>query len=314
MKLCKCSNECKKKVTDSNGLACDACNSWQTYSCLGVPEYLFNAMDRFIKEGGDSAHIFISCKKCMVSVMPVAAIKKGVSSESKVLSDKIDALNVSVNESITDQIAKIEQKLDEEIKSQVTILKDQIESNGSKLDSFSDVSKTRWADIVNRSNKAEASINKVEVAINKSAQEHVNLEEREKSIIIYNKEESTKDSNIDRNKEDFDYVNDLITKGMYLPSQPIQSCYRLGRYNKDINRPMRVTFCTKTSHVLVLNSLTNLKEADASYKKVSITVDRSKSERALFKAKVEEAKQLSNNTGKTYRVRGTYSPVMYEKL
>lgn len=305
---------CKKKLSDEIAIACDACNSWQCYLCLNIPKYLFDAITKFTKEDGDLAHIFISCKKCMVSVMPVAAIKKGVSIDTKVLSDKIDALNLNVEGNIMDQIEKIEKKLDEEFKSQVLILKEQLEMNNTKVQSLSDESTLRWADVVKRSDKSDAAINKVEVAITKSAKDHTVFEEREKSIIVYNREESRKVSKVDRDSEDIEFVKDFINNGLHLSPQAIQSCFRLGHFNKDVCRPIRITFCSKASQILVMNNVSSLKDSEACFNKLSVSVDRSLDQRALFKAKVEEAKKLSTETGKIYRVRGTYTPIMYEKL
>ena len=62
-----------------------------------------------------------------------------------------------------------------------------------------------------------------------------------------------------------------------------------------------------------MNNLSALRQADECYKKVSVTVDRSQDERAVFKLKAQEAKTMSENSDKQYVVRGNYTPIIVEK-
>ena len=306
-KVCKC------KLTDDIAIACDSCDLWLCYDCLSIPKYLFEAISKFGKEGGDMSHLFISCKTCMVSVMPISAIKKGISVDAKVISDKIDALSLSVEDKVENVIKKLEKKLDDEVTSQVLILKEAMDTNGKTLQSLSDQSTVRWADIVKRSDKSDAALGKVEVAISKTAKQHVDLQEREKAIMLYKKEESSKDNIIDRNSDDLTYVKNFISNGLHLSEQPIQSCFRVGQFSEGKNRPIRVTFCSKASQVAVITNLSALRVAEECYKKVSVTVDRTETERESFRAKVAEAKKKSHETGQNYVVRGTYTPSLVLK-
>ena len=87
----------------------------------------------------------------------------------------------------------------------------------------------RWADIVKRNANTDESLVKVSKALNHSAKDLTNFEEQERSLIFFNKVESKKDNFRDRYDEDEKFINDFISEGLHLPSQPILSLFRLGK-------------------------------------------------------------------------------------
>lgn len=305
---------CSGKLT-TKGIACDACNFWFCYSCLGITKELFDAVQKFTGEH-DAAHIFISCKTCMMTLMPVAAIKKGASIEAKLMSDKMEAINVNIEEKLKqnlDSLHKLEQKFDDSYNIGLAEIKEKVDKSLKDIETNTTENTLRWADIVRRSDVSDAKMDKVNIAVNNSAKVHSNFEERERSMLIFKLKENDKATAADRYNEDLSYVNKFIAEGLHLPVQSIQSVFRVGFYDAAKSRPLKVIFTYKSSLMLVMNNLSSLSRAELCYKNVSISVDRSKEEQALFKAKMEEAKTLTENSDKVYFVRGTYTPVIVEK-
>ena len=93
------------------------------------------------------------------------------------------------------------------------------------------------------------------------------------SIIMYNvPEQETKDIE-ERNTQEFQCVDDFITKGIKIGSLNIKHVNRMGRYvkeRKDKPRPMRVTFTEKNSLLRIFRNISNLKEAEEKYHRISI--------------------------------------------
>ena len=108
-------------------------------------------------------------------------------------------------------------------------------------------------------------------------------------------------------------MQDFINMGLHLPAQAIQSCFRLGKYVAGRVRPIKITFCSKASQGLLINNLSALRVAAEKIKNISVSVDRTQDERSVFKAKIQEAKTLAEQSGKKYVVRGTYSPYIVER-
>ena len=117
-------------------------------------------------------------------------------------------------------------KNNEEIES----IKVKIEESNSCQAEESKSNGMRWAYIVKRNANTDESLIKNFKALNNSAKDLTNFEEQERLLIFFIKVESKKDNFMDRQDEDEKFINDFISEGLHLPSQPIQSLLDLVRF------------------------------------------------------------------------------------
>ena len=112
--------------------------------------------------------------------------------------------------------------------------------------------------------------------------------------MMYNvPEQETKDIE-ERNKQEFQCVGDFITKGIKIGSLNIKHVNRMGRYvkeRKDKPRPMRVTFTENNSLLWIFRNVSNLKDAEEKYHRISIQRELSKEEMEASHSKIDEAKE-----------------------
>ena len=87
--------------------------------------------------------------------------------------------------------------------------------------------------------------------------------------------------------------------------------YRIGRYEENKSRPIKILFNNKTDQTRVLRNLGNLKQAE---KKVFVSMDRNEKQRKEIKKLVQEAKEKSDaSEDKFYLVRGSpFKPLIVE--
>ena len=133
------------------------------------------------------------------------------------------------------------------------------------------------------------------------------MDDKQRSSIIYKVEESKKENAEERKKEEEDIVIRLCNEGVRVQGCKVTKTFRLGKYDKEINkpRPLGVTFETKEQQQKLLANLINLKEAVEDLKRLIISPDLTKKARAEFKIKVEEAKELTKNSkDSVFKVRG----------
>ena len=249
--------------------------------------------DAIIAEG-DTPMLFVSCNECRSSSFPIAAIKKSSAIEFRQVNDKIEALSKKL-----DSFSKIEKNVNESIK----LIKDHTETT-----------KLNYADMVKSTIESKEEIRYVKEAVQVSAKDHMDHEERDRSIIIFRHAESKEDTYPKRHQEDLDFVSDFIEKGICIAPQEIQSCIRLGFIKDDVTRPIKVTFVHKCNQVKIMEHLFRLRDADQIYKDISVCIDRNRSEREDYRKLVVEADQRTkNSTDKKYVVRGTYRPAIVER-
>ena len=90
----------------------------------------------------------------------------------------------------------------------------------------------------------------------------------------------------------------LITNGVKIRSMDIKNAHRLGKFS--VNRaskprPLRVTFEDKTAVGKVLRHISNLKEADEKYQRISVQREMNKDEMKQIHQKLAEAKEKNKN-------------------
>lgn len=304
--LCpKCDTDLGKKKNIA--LMCDSCEVWHCYKCLDVSEKLFKA----INEQQNTSMLFVICLKCRK--WPVStSLKRNVIEEVK---EKFDALSVKL-EKLNDLDKKFEENLG--IVKKITKVEKNVEESLKIVKTQVEVNKVNYADIVKKSVEAKEEILNVRKVVKLSAQDLYEQEERDRSVIFFNKSESDKDTNIQRNDDDLAFVKSFIKDGICISPQEIQSSFRLGFYKADDvdhKRPIKVIFANKLGQSKVVEHLYRLKNADEQYKSISVDIDRSISQRQHYKKLVVEAKEktAASSDGKKFVVRGTNKPFITER-
>ncbi len=124
--------------------------------------------------------------------------------------------------------------------------------------------------------------------------------------------ESKKDNFVDRQNDDLLYIERFIKEGLIIQAQPIQSFYRMGRYEEGKARPLKITFCQKASQIKVIENLSALQNANEDFK-ISVCIDRTMEERTAIKELIQEAKEKTEKSqDKKYVVRGNFRPFIHE--
>ena len=100
----------------------------------------------------------------------------------------------------------------------------------------------------------------VKKVLDKSSLDTKDQEERDRSIMVYNVVESSAENGNKRMKDDVSFINDFVTEGLHIQSVEIESVARIGKYERNKKRPMKVKFCNRTDQVKVLKNLCNLSE------------------------------------------------------
>ena len=86
-------------------------------------------------------------------------------------------------------------------------------------------------------------------------------EERDRSIMGFNVLESSAENGNKRMKDVY-FINDFVTEGLHIQSVEIEYVARIGKYEGNKKRHMKVKFCNRTDQVKVLKNLCNLSEVD----------------------------------------------------
>ena len=123
------------------------------------------------------------------------------------------------------------------------------------------------------------------------------MEERERqrrvnNIIIYGMSEERDKDNIQLQEHDKEFVTSLLAT-LEVDVRPKQ-VIRLGKINNDRNRPVEVIMgCADDKHKIMptLTKLKGLKDANETFRSLSIRDDYTIEERKLIKTFVDEAKQ-----------------------
>ena len=281
-KVCNKDLVLNKKVA----LLCDSCNMWHCYTCLGVDKRLYEVLN---KENIDTTMVTISCKECLKEsshikiVKQISEVKRDISLQIKDLSNKIAQSSLKQEEAV--EIVK----------------------------THNAEAKASWANAVKMGLESSQSIKAVQDAVKVLVSKNIEMGEKDRSIIMFHHPESTKTNSPERKKEDLEFVENFIDEGLKISGQPIQSCFRLGRYDENKVRPMKVIFCQKVGQVKVLDNLSALRGAQGDYSRISVCIDRDAAERKVVQDLVQKAKQQTDQSdNKRYVVRGTFSPYIQE--
>ena len=80
----------------------------------------------------------------------------------------------------------------------------------------------RWVLESTNSNKA------VQTAVKVSCTKTLEIEEKDRSIIMFNHPEYQKKNYVEGKKDDIEFVHRFINQGLQISEQPVHSCFRLG--------------------------------------------------------------------------------------
>ena len=196
----------------------------------------------------------------------------------------------------------METKMTEMIKQNITKTQD---TYGSALMPIS------YANAANTKNPTNTNFRNIVVAAkNEELIEEKDKHMRENNIIIHGKCES--ENNEDNDKQ---FVNDMI-KDISVGAITAKSIIRIGKTEKEKNRPIKVVFNNKEEKSKVMSNLRYMKGKEV-YNKISITDDYTMSERQMVKDYIEMAKQKNRELGNEAKtiilVRGSPKNGLYLK-
>ena len=311
---------CKTKL-NTRCLYCDMCDEIFCVPCLGIPIKLFDVLNLREKRSTSSA-VMIVCKPCRIGAFKTLASKiqttdKDTENAEKMqesvekMIHKVNTLTTAVNnkmaelnklESLSEDIKQAPKKLTEAIQGSYADAVKNSDSKNSDPDIFIDV------------------VKKVMAEKEKEDQLKEKEQERGSSIIMYNCPESNIKDIVQRKQHEKQTVDDFITKGIQIRSLEIKSMYRKGKFNsdrKDKTRPLKIVFQEKLAAAKIFKNVSNLREADQRYKRISLQRDLTRTEITAFNEKLKEAKEMNRNNDdetKYFVVRGPPTKLEIRKI
>ena len=69
-----------------------------------------------------------------------------------------------------------------------------------------------------------------------------------------------------RLKEDLDFINDFVKESLRIQTTAIELVNRIGRYDENKSRPIKILFNNRSDETRVLRNLGNMKQADQQFK------------------------------------------------
>lgn len=337
---------CTKAVTDKEmGLECEICEMWFHIKCQGISEAeckflgehksvhwycitcnenVASVLKMYTTLEQRQDKIEEDFAKLRTEISEIASDAKQSSKKLKEISD--GTLSDGLKKAINSQIERFANKIFQDITSlngEVASIKAMNMATDTKLEMAIEaklvdcVNKSpTWADAVARQvdNKFGAmtqdldNVQKVLGETKKMAEEEKDKENRSCNIIIYRVEE--KGSKDERRGQDKKFCLELFKEGLdvEVKDDEIKSLFRLGKFDQNAQgpRPLLVQFRDKSVKNHIMESLSNLRNADDKYKNLSISHDLTKTERDECKNLVEQAKKKqSEEQGEyLYRVRG----------
>jgi len=128
---------------------------------------------------------------------------------------------------------------------------------------------------------------------------------RKINIIVHGVPETSPNQGNEEDNKDADFMKNLVDD-LHV-SAHVKYLARIGKFDRQKNRPIKVSFGNEKEKISVLQSLCNLKEYEG-YKGISITDDFTPSERGMIKEWSEKAKKKNENENDEsiiWRVRGS---------
>lgn len=239
--------------------------------------------------------------------LEMAEIRAMVSEMSEKLAKQSERVDQISCESVVEQIVEQRNELQKEAE-KILVGKQKIEEEVVEINkkfsecrdqidvSFAEIMKKEKelsieANRAKKGNKIEEEVKRVIRSNEKLLRETV---DKSKSLIIFGNKENEIESRVNRDKEEDKFVKDVIGELMvYNVDKEIAEFRRIGKYEKDKVRPLKVTFMNSQVLEEVLRNAWKLKDSEK-YSGLMIRRDLSKEDREVLKGKLEEAKAKNN--------------------
>jgi len=281
--------ECSSVILDdTRALLCEKCGvSWKCSGCVGLKNATY---DDLISESGSELHWF--CEPCFTAVM-------------KPREDNIVAQTL---QKVTQQLAKMEQKLDAKVDcAKVDALERIVRgmeiqvNDGYKgviqsLEKSTSVMEQSKIDVSVVHGCVEEVLEGHRVQTQEEKNEEEDRERRKKNVIIYGLPEPSGETADDRRREDCARAQELLHK-LACEDVPVKHIARLGPpptgtgANDDKPRPVKLDLASAESRNKILKTAKNLRsETENQWKNVFVQQDFTPRERAARRILVQELK------------------------
>ena len=274
----------------SEMIKCDICEQWMCYECQEITQDIIKIIERYDKVG-----IRWFCTKCRNGdvcdsisgniVHKLARLTEDCLAKTANTVDEVKALSAKVDVLLDDR--REHAQLMADVKSEV---KTQCETVKKTFAQALNVPPGKQATAVPDLRGI------MREALTEQKQQSEDTERRAKNIIVYGiKELATDTEKAQTDATTSAFINDLCD---YLECQVGHTQYRLGRRDENATshqRPIKVIFNAVTDKDKVMLSLRKLRDAPEYLRAARISDDLSQEERELVRAKVAEARLLSQN-------------------
>lgn len=309
--MTKCSGAgCELDITNK-GIGCDYCKNWYCPKCSDCPTTIFKAIESANKSKLDVSMIFYICKVCRPFTSVITKVGKDISE----LKDSIVSLKKDIETSGTE----IKLHVDNKSAEVVTDVKSEVNQQ-----------KESFSDIVKRDIKIDAKqltgieLTDVKKVVTETSLEVKEQEIRDRSFIVYHKEESKENNSKLAAEDDLSFIKTFVKDGLAISEVCIEQCFRIGHYdivkqksvpNKQWCRPLKVVLKNRSQRDKVISNLSNLKQCtNDKLRKVIITIDKNQQQRDETRKLYEEAQNRNKDlTDTKWVIRGSaYKPVLKE--
>ncbi len=288
-------NKCNKVFTKarSNIMECDLCFEHTCIKCakLSVAEYKLMKRE----------DIFWVCKVCVPKMTSLIASKQeGTEDEASGLNSNSSAGIATLMEAIDKKFEKLEEKIDVKMQSYTKEVPETM--------------KKSFAEVVGKNKMNEPPAETVRKIVKNTMMEHKkdekSRETREENIIIHRVPESNSEDPEERKGADTKFFQSLCTDVLGIQEPETKNILRIGKKmdNAEKPRPLKISMKTTIGKRKIMARLTNLKDAEAKFKNISVVDDLTQEERKQIKAKVEEAQEMEKSESEggrwAFKVRG----------
>ncbi len=301
--------ECQEGFTEDTDkvVSCSRCGRYFCTECIELPDEQYEIITR--------PDIFWLCPECVPKTKAcwdgdllvdtrcdtiMQEMEKKFEALEVKLGDKLDNQLRSLTEGLPQQISTIENNMGTQLKT----LSEEMQQNVTKA----------WSSPPQAQDSQKPPPNLkliMKETLDEQKKEAADRENRENNIIIYNVDESEKDTAEERKESDSCFFSNLCEEILLIPVPTARNLMRLGKKpaadEPQKPRPLKVVLESKDDKDKVMENLTKLKNAEEKFRKISVTPDYCMEDREKIRVKVAEAKKLNEEDQSknfTYRVRG----------
>ena len=239
----------------------------------------------------------------------IAALRIRINDQPQKFDDTvIPIINTAMESLVSNKLEKFEEAIKKSLREEIKANNTLIEKKLVTIPQLSSVENTNEPQDTTISKKLWTSVveENLSRALTTSRNEEL-IEQREKvrrgtNLILFNVDEAPDGADV--KKHDNNFITSFL-KICGVVAQP-KDTVRIGARNSSTNRPLKLIMKTVEEKKQVQSRLVNLKEAELTYRKVSVRDDYTRRERKLVSDMIEQAKERNEkeNTN-TWKVRGT---------